>query len=74
MGDADELLFVTEGYEGLPVFKPDRVRGPEARYADANEFIEENAAVRVAPAFRHELGQLAYPMCGIMIPHTSANR
>ena len=39
----------------MPVLKPDRARGPEARYADANEFIEEDAAVRVASAFWHEL-------------------
>ena len=55
MGDADELLFVTEGDDAMPVLKPDRARGPEARYADAHEFIEEDAAVRVASAFRHEV-------------------
>ena len=46
MGDADELLFVTEGDDAMPVLKPDSARGLEARYAYANEFIEEDAAVR----------------------------
>ena len=55
MGDADELLFVTEGDNAMPVLKPDRARGPEARYGEANKFIEENAVVRVASAFWHEL-------------------
>jgi hypothetical protein len=55
MGEADELLFVTEGNDAMPVLKPDRARGPEARYAEAHELIEEDAAVRVASAFRHEL-------------------
>ena len=54
MGDADELLSVAEGDNAMPVLKPDSARGLEARYAYANEFIEEDAAVRVASAFRHE--------------------
>jgi hypothetical protein len=49
-------------------------RGPEARYADANKFIEEDAAVRVASAFWHgfkvTLG-LCQHRCGI-IPHVIA--
>jgi hypothetical protein len=48
-------LFVTEGDDAMPVLKPDRARGPEARRGDAYEFIEEDAVVSVAPAFRHEL-------------------
>jgi hypothetical protein len=55
MSDADEFGLVAERYEGLPVLKPDRARGAEARYADAHKLIEENAVVRVASAFRHEL-------------------
>ena len=55
MSDADELLFVPEGDNAMPVLKPDRARGSEARYADANELIEEYAAIRVASAFWHEL-------------------
>jgi hypothetical protein len=31
MGDADELLFLTEGDDAMPVLKPDDARGPEAR-------------------------------------------
>ena len=50
MGDADELLLVTEGDDAMLVLKPDHARGPETRYADANEFIKENAAVRVGSA------------------------
>jgi hypothetical protein len=30
MGEADELLFVTEGDDATPVLKPDRTRGPQA--------------------------------------------
>ena len=54
MGDADEPVLLAERYERPLVLKPDHARGLEARYADANEFIEEDAAVRVASAFRHE--------------------
>ena len=55
MGDADELLFVTEGDDAMPVLKPDRARGPQARRGEAPELVEEDATVRVASAFRHEL-------------------
>ena len=48
MSDADEFVLLAERYDDLPVLKPDPARGLEARYADANEFIEEDAAVRVA--------------------------
>ena len=51
MGDADELLFVAEGDDAMPVLKPDRARGPQARRGEAQEFIEEDAAVRIAPRF-----------------------
>ena len=54
MGDADELLFVTEGDDAVPVLKPNRARGLEARRGEAHEFVEEKAAVRVGSAFRHE--------------------
>ena len=70
MGDADELLFLTEGNNAMPVLKPDRACGFKARRLEAHEFIEENAAVRVASAFGHELGY-AWPrhhLCGIIIP------
>ena len=73
MGDADELLFVPEGDDAMPVLKPDRARGLQARYADAYEFIEEDAVVRVAPAFRHKLKlRLARHLCGIIIPQAIA--
>jgi hypothetical protein len=75
MGDADELLFVTEGDDALPVLKPDRARGLEARYADANELVEEDASIRVASALWHEskatLG-LRHHLCGIIIPQAIA--
>jgi hypothetical protein len=35
MGDADELLFVTEWYDGLLVLEPDGARRLQARYAEA---------------------------------------
>jgi hypothetical protein len=56
MSEADKLLFLTEGDDAMLVLKPDRARGLEARRGDAYEFIEEDAAVRVASTFRHELG------------------
>jgi hypothetical protein len=75
MNDADELGLLAERYEGLPVLKFNSARGLEARYAHANEFIEEDTAVRVASAFRHELkATLVRYLCGIMIPHASAHR
>jgi hypothetical protein len=40
---------------GPLVLKPNRARSPQARRVEAQEFIEEDAAVRVASAFRHEL-------------------
>ena len=57
------------GMMGLPVLKPDRARGLEARYADANEFIEEDAAVRVASAFWHELKATPLPTCAVSLYH-----
>ena len=75
MSDADEFGLLAERYEGPPVLKPDHARGLEARRGDAHEFVEEDAVVRVASAFRHELKATPRPpLCGIMIPHTSANR
>ena len=75
MGDADELLFLTEGDDAMPVLKPDRARGLEARRGEAHEFIEEDAAVRVASAFRHELKAtlgLGHHLCGIILPQALA--
>jgi hypothetical protein len=75
MGDADEFGLLAERYEGLPVLKPDRARGLEARYAHANELIEEDASIRVPSALWHEskatLG-LRHHLCGIIIPQTTA--
>ena len=73
MGEADELLFVTEGDNAVPVLEPDSARGLEARRGKAHELVEENAVVRVASAFWHELkATLARHLCGIMIPHAGA--
>ena len=55
MGDADELLFLTEGDDAMPVLKPDRARGLEARRGKARQFVEEDASVRIDPAFWHEV-------------------
>jgi hypothetical protein len=81
MDDADAFAAFTamfpfaEDDNALPVLDPDRTRGLEARRGKAREFVEEDAAVRVASAFRHELKTTPRPhLCGIMIPHTSANR
>ena len=71
MGDADELLFVTEGDYALPVLKPDRARGLEARRGEAHELIEEDALSASLPRFGMKLRlRLARRVCGIMIPHT----
>jgi hypothetical protein len=75
MGDADELLLVAEGDDAMPVFEPDRARSPQARRVEAQEFVEEAAACRIGPAFSVKLRlRLACHLCGIMIPHASANR
>ena len=55
MSDADEFVLLAERYDDLPVLELDRPRGLEARRGQAHEFIEEDAAIRVASAFRHEL-------------------
>ena len=73
MSDADEFVLLAERYEDLPVLKSDHARGLEARRGHAHELIEEDAAVRVASAFRHELKATPFP-CGIIIPLTSYNR
>jgi hypothetical protein len=63
-----------EGDDAMPVLKPDRAHGLQARRGEGHELIEEDAAVRVASAFRHELKATPRALvCGIMIPHTSAN-
>ena len=74
MDDADELLFVAEGDNTQPVLKPNRARGLEARRGEAREFVEEDAAVRVASAFRHEfeLRLVCAIPCGIIIPQAIA--
>ena len=49
------MVLVAEGDDAMPVLKPDRARGLEARRVEAQEFVEEDAAVRIDPAFWHEL-------------------
>ena len=44
-----------EGDDAMPVLKPDRAHGLQARRGEGHELIEEDTAVRVASAFRHEL-------------------
>jgi hypothetical protein len=70
MGDADEFGLLAERYEGLPVLKPNRARGPQARYADAKKFIEENAATRIDRAFWHELKATPLPTCAVSLYHS----
>jgi hypothetical protein len=55
MSDADELGLFAEWYAGPLVLKPDRTGSPQARYAEANKLVEEDATVGVASAFRHAL-------------------
>jgi hypothetical protein len=70
MGDADELLFLTEGDDPVPVLKPDRARGLEARRGKARQFIEEDAAARVGSAFRQKLKANASPVtCAVSLYH-----
>jgi hypothetical protein len=67
MGDADELLafndmiLVAEGDHAIPVLKPDCARGLEAGRGEALEFVEEEAAARIDPAFWHELKASPHP-------------
>ena len=67
MGDADAFaasaatVLVAEGDESVPVLKSDSARGLEARRGEAQEFVEENATVRVASAFRHQLKAMRRP-------------
>jgi hypothetical protein len=75
MSDADEFVPLAERYDGLPVLKSDSARGLEARYADANKFVEEMRLSASLPRFGMNLRlRLAHDLCGIMLPHTSANR
>jgi hypothetical protein len=66
------LFCVAELYEGLSVLKSDRARGLDA---DANKFVKEDAAVRVAPrsgmSLRPRLG-LRHDLGGIIIPQAIA--
>ena len=62
MSDADEFGLLAEWYEGLLVLEPDHARGLEARYTDA-KFVEEDAVVRIASAFRHELKAVPRALC-----------
>jgi hypothetical protein len=64
-------LVIAEGDDAMPVLKPDRARGLEARRGEAREFVEEEAAARIDPAFRHELKATPGPLslCGIIVPH-----
>jgi hypothetical protein len=55
MSDADEFFLSAEQYAGPLVLEPNRARGLETRRGNAHEFIEEDAVVRVASAFRHEV-------------------
>ena len=44
MSDGDEFFLIAERYDDLPVLKPDGARSFEARYGEAHEFVEEDAA------------------------------
>jgi hypothetical protein len=55
MGDGDEPVLLPKPNDSLPVLKSNSARGLEARHGEAQELVEEDALVRVASAFRHEL-------------------
>ena len=74
MGDADELWFVTEGDDAMPVLKPDRTRGLQARRGEAHEFVKEDAAVRIDPAFWHELNARFSCAAAVSLYHIAAGR
>jgi len=70
MGDADEFRPPAERNKYLPVLEPDRARSLEARRGEAHEFVEENAAIRVASALWHKVETTV--SCGIIIPQTNS--
>ena len=67
MGDADAfaaftaMVLAAEGDNAMPVIEPDRPRGLEARRGEAHELVEEDAVVRVASTFGHELNAAPRP-------------
>jgi hypothetical protein len=77
MGDADAfaafaaMVLVAEGDESVSVLKSDSARGLEARRGEAQKFVEENATVRVASAFRHEfeLRLVCATTCAVLSYH-----
>lgn len=74
MSDADEFVLLAERYDGLPVLKSDSARGLEARYAEANKFVKEDAAIRVDSAFWHELKATVPCATTVRYHHTTGNR
>ena len=70
MGDADELLFVTEGDDAMPVLSP---IAPEALKRDTLTLTSSSKKMRLSaslPRFGMNLRvRLARRLCGIMIPH-----
>ena len=75
MGDADEFLFVTEGDEpcrSSSLIAPVALRRDAARLTSSSKKMRLSASL---PRFGMNLRlRLARHLCGIMIPHTSANR
>ena len=49
------VFLVAEGDNAMLVLKPDLALGLEVRRVEAREFVEEAAACRIGPAFRHEV-------------------
>ena len=76
MGDADELLFATEGDDAMPVLKSDSARGLEARRVEALRSSSKKQRLAASiPRFGMKLWlRLDRYLCGIMIPLTSTNR
>jgi hypothetical protein len=70
MGHSDKLLSaVGKRNDDLLVLKPDHARRPKARHADTRQFVEEDAAVRVASSFRH--GYLRLRIDAVSSYHTA---
>jgi hypothetical protein len=70
------VFLVPEGDESVPVLKSDSARGLEARRGETQELVKENAAVRVASAFRHEfeLRSIRAIPCAVLSYHRKSRR
>ena len=68
------MVLVTKRDDAMPVLKPDRARGLEARRVEAHELVEKDAAVRIDPAFWHELNARFSCAAKVSLYHIAAGR